>query len=826
MFGSALNRLLTIVPFIDLTQVPRPTRKFSLASIVRKFLLLIASPVIFFGALEGTLRLTKFGHAPQFFIPDDVPGFYRTNPNFTDPFIPSSFGIQPLNFRLRQHKGPNTVRIFVLGESAAQGMPGHEFGFAAQLRAQLRARFPERHIELFNLGITAINSHVIYQVVKQAVYFEPDLFVVYMGNNEVVGPYGPGCFYRSGTPPLWLIRASVWVRSTRTGQLLAAIWSESKSSAYRSQEWNGMESYTDASVRAEDPRLSVVYQNFSLNLQGILSLANNAGIKTVLSTVVSNIKDHSPFASIHRPGWNPEDAKSWKAVYDEAMIAWDLGESKSAIAKFAEAAHLDPEFAEVHFRLGRLEEALGETQFARKQYEDALHWDALRFRPDPHINQIIRQASAQNAGTVLLVDAARVMGSDPDSSSSAPGREVFFDHVHFNWAGNFKMSGLLADGCLRQLFGSDVEPNSMLDSSQSAASVGYTPEAQLEMLGVIKQLTLKPPFTKQFTFSEDEAILQREIEGTTSSIKAPGAALEDMNLLARAYADDKENAFLAERLGEMELNRGDPERALSLFDSAELNQPKSAELSKAKALALVRLQRYDEAESVLLSSLGLDSSNFAAALSNYGKVSSRSVRIIGGALFDLWAESRQFSKGKDFFSKALKLNPKNVNLRLEYANLLYRDGELTEAEREAELIWSDDRGDRFGTTALELLIHIYKSQGRTEAANSLTLQARIAQPQDQYNLQRLITIYEEKSQPADVAECLLDLAAVRPFNAEQHLELARRLADLDRTADMLNELSHAKEIAQVEGNSAVEQTCDDLIAVCRQHFGEERTRQE
>ena len=110
----------------------------------------------------------------------------------------------------------------VLGESAAQGIPVPSFGFAAQLRAQLRARYPGKNIEVINTGIVAINSHVVYQIARELAGFSPDLFVVYLGNNEVVGPYGPGCAYLSEMPPLWVIRLSVFVRSTRTGQLVMA----------------------------------------------------------------------------------------------------------------------------------------------------------------------------------------------------------------------------------------------------------------------------------------------------------------------------------------------------------------------------------------------------------------------------------------------------------------------------------------------------------------------------------------------------------------------------------------------------------------------------
>ena len=183
-------------------------------------LLALAAPLAFALVLEGSLRLSGYGLVTDLFIPDDKPGYLRTNPNFTSAYFPEQFDIYPLNFRIARHKEPGHLRIFVLGESAVKGTPEPGFGFTSLLEAQLRSAYPDKRFEVYNLGIVAINSHVVYQAARQAAALEPDLFVVYMGNNEVVGPYGPGSVNLSNTPPLWMIRASVWLGGTRTGQLM------------------------------------------------------------------------------------------------------------------------------------------------------------------------------------------------------------------------------------------------------------------------------------------------------------------------------------------------------------------------------------------------------------------------------------------------------------------------------------------------------------------------------------------------------------------------------------------------------------------------------
>jgi hypothetical protein len=51
-----------------------------------------------------------------------------------------------------------------------------------------RVRFPGWLVEVINTAMTAINSHVIREIAKDCVRLGADFWVVYAGNNEVVGP--------------------------------------------------------------------------------------------------------------------------------------------------------------------------------------------------------------------------------------------------------------------------------------------------------------------------------------------------------------------------------------------------------------------------------------------------------------------------------------------------------------------------------------------------------------------------------------------------------------------------------------------------------------
>lgn len=783
-----------LAPFLFLMphpESPTPPPSLKLPAWLLRLMLLVGVPLVFFALIEGALRLGGYGTRTEFFIPDDSkPGYYCANPDFTSLFLPAHFGIRPLNFRLKQHKEPGSVRVFVLGESAAQGTPEPGFGFAAQLQAQLSARYAGHKVEVFNLGITAINSHVVYQVARQLPDFEPDLFVVYMGNNEVIGPYGPGSAYLAAMPPLWAIRASVWARSTRTGQLLLRLMPRFGGGA-KNVEWRGMETFAKDTVRGNDPRLAAVYANFEHNLRDILSVATAAGAKTVLSTVVANLKDSSPFVSLHRADLSATDLAAWQTAYDDGLISWQLGEHERAQVQFTKALQLDAEYADTHFMLGRLAEAHGEITAARAFFLEALHWDALRFRPDPKLNEIIRRVARDAGPTIQLVDAARAMGSDPASTEPLCGREFLFEHVHFNWEGNTRLTELLAEACAAAIKPSPSRA-SWLSPGDCAAALGYTDYGRLTMLGTIGELTGKPPFTSQLTYGEYQTRLQNETARLRALVMNPAGLATCAAEVERALQANPDDPALMVRLENIEFDLRHLDRALALVERAMALQPRSAVLITQKANLLQLFNRPNEAEALLLNSTQTDPYYFPA----------------WQVLVGVWGKTAQVTRGKQTLSALLVRMPSNNYVRTAYAALLMRGGEAAAAEQEWRAILLADPSN---TTALEQLVRQYQQAGRSAEAETLMLEAAKYQPRNSANNTRLAQSYAAKGDSANMAFYLRALAESGPADASLLLELSQRLSDLGREREALIYARRGKTAAEAEGNETFQRAAADLL---------------
>ncbi len=117
------------------------------------------------------------------------------------------------------NKPADTCRIFVFGESAAMGDPDPSFGAWRYLQVLLHERFPGTDCEVICVAMTAINSHVVLPIARECARRDGDLWIIYMGNNEMVGPFGAGTVFGSRAPGT-LCSAEIAAKATMTGQLL------------------------------------------------------------------------------------------------------------------------------------------------------------------------------------------------------------------------------------------------------------------------------------------------------------------------------------------------------------------------------------------------------------------------------------------------------------------------------------------------------------------------------------------------------------------------------------------------------------------------------
>jgi hypothetical protein len=104
----------------------------------------IAVPVVLVVAAEAILRFFSYGHQSEFTVPCIVQdrSAFCDNDRFTWQFFPPGAFRLPPAFAIPAEKPPGTFRIFVVGESAAQGDPEPSYAFARYLEVMRRHQLP------------------------------------------------------------------------------------------------------------------------------------------------------------------------------------------------------------------------------------------------------------------------------------------------------------------------------------------------------------------------------------------------------------------------------------------------------------------------------------------------------------------------------------------------------------------------------------------------------------------------------------------------------------------------------------------------------------
>ena len=416
-----------------------------------RLLAVVGIPAVFVALIELGLRFAGVGYPVSFFLEETTEGkrYMVQNSRFGWLFFPKSLARSPTPTRFIAQKPEGTIRIFVFGESAALGDPRPAYGFARYLEVLLQERFPGAKFEVIPAAMTAINSHALVRIAHESAALQGDFWVVYMGNNEMAGPFGANTVFGAQAPDGGLVRAILAVKSTRIGQVLTSM-GERLRKQEESAAWEGLKMFLDHPLPPGDPRRAAVYKNFRRNLQEIAGLGVTSGAKVIVSSVACNLKDCAPFVSTHSKTLPSSELDRWNGEYSAALTNARAGNLEAAYASWTNLARADSGYAELQFQLGSYYYENRRTNEALTALVAARDLDALPFRADGSLNAIVEEvaASMKDRG-VEFVDAqaslARRLGG------RIAGQELFYEHVHFNPAGNYLLAGRFAEVVARQL---------------------------------------------------------------------------------------------------------------------------------------------------------------------------------------------------------------------------------------------------------------------------------------------------------------------------------------------------------------------------------------
>ncbi|MDX1699971.1 MAG: hypothetical protein R3250_05095 [Melioribacteraceae bacterium] len=358
------------------------------------YLILILIPILFFVILELALRLFNYGVDTSTWI-KITDTHYALNPKVASKYFSTVKNVpESIQDVFAIDKNENSYRIFILGGSSAAGFPYMPLGaFSRYIRQRLEHNYPNKEIEVVNLGLSAVNSYTILDLLPDVLDEQPDLILIYAGHNEYYGALGVGSMESLGRSRA-LVNFAIKLNNYKTTQLLrdflkyiGKVISGDQPSA-KGTLMARMAKNQSIELNSEIYRLGL--SQFRENMLDVIKLINEKRVPLIISTLVSNLRDQAPFI----PGNEKENAK----------IVFDKGTNEYSNSNYEEADSL--------FRLAK-------------------DLDQLRFRAPSDINLLIEQ----------MCDSLNIpiVQSDSILSSSSPngiiGDNLMSDHLHLNLAG-------------------------------------------------------------------------------------------------------------------------------------------------------------------------------------------------------------------------------------------------------------------------------------------------------------------------------------------------------------------------------------------------------
>jgi len=627
-------------------------------------------PAMVLAVLEISLRILGYGYPTGALSRTELNGqaAWCNNYRFGWRFWPRSIAREAEPFIFHEDKPAQTFRIFILGGSAALGTPEPSYSFSRILEVMLEERYRRVDFEVINTAITATNSHVVLPIARDCASHDPDLFIVYLGNNEVIGPYGAGTVFAPLSDRMAFIRLDKAIQTTRLGQLFKTALNRRHSDRTIPEKWAGSRMFMENLVRKDDANLQIVYRHFKRNLEDIVKTARKARAGIILCSVASNLRDSAPFASLHRPDLAGDEKERWDRLYAEGAAHESAGEHDQALRSFQAAAEIDSAYADLHFRMARAYEQLELFEKARREYILARELDALRLRADNRINEVIRSvAEAFGADGVRFVDSVKAL--EQHSRHNIPGEELFYEHVHLTFKGNYTLTEAVlrqVEAVLPEWITSDKTARPLPGQEICEERLAYTRwDEYVITRKILDEFTENAPFSGRLYNRALAARIRRKLDDLEKSLDDQTLEAVDRQYL-QAIQKRPSDWWLRWKYARF-LTDGlkDPAGAAEQYRIASELVPGSYSVHAACALAFLRAGKHDRAIAACLKALDLNPTCVDAH------------HILGIS----YAEKGQTDKALKHFSREIRIRPDRTQGYNRIGVILDKQGKPDKAEK-------------------------------------------------------------------------------------------------------------------------------------------------
>jgi len=372
------------------------------------------------------------------------------------------------SFRARKPTGG--VRIFTLGGSSSYGFPwSAPVAFTAILGDVLAAAHPDRPIEAVNASGVSYAMHRLNIVADELFRYEPDIFVIYSGHNEFIEPEFFNALKRRGSARnrFEYVLANTHVYSG----MQALLGNVAETPRPNDLVFDETVRRRDSVTYSPQSKQAVV-EEYRWRLQRLVRRAHERGIRVVMCTVPSNLRDWRPDKSVVDSTLEETGRQRWDACFRAGKDGLASRDYEAALEDFGRALELSPDHALTFYLMAQSYEGLGQWSEARRLYRRARDEDASPSRALSAVNTAIRDVAREEGA--LLVDIDELFTAQ--SPYGLVGFNLIEDYVHPTLEGHVEISwhlwaalersGWIGDAVAarRQQFDAVVEQRGIPDS--------------------------------------------------------------------------------------------------------------------------------------------------------------------------------------------------------------------------------------------------------------------------------------------------------------------------------------------------------------------------
>jgi len=526
-------------------------------------------------------------------------GTARTKQVFLDAMRASTFAVP---------KPAGTFRIFCLGGSTTLGYPyPPAVAWPASLERRLSQLFPERRVEIVNVGGTSYGSARTLAVLRGVLKYQPDLLVVATGDAEFVEDSFRAAVARPIPAVTWLhglyLSRAFKRILPRQKALVPVIDAEDRTAA----GFLFAPAVAGTVYRVDAARRSVVMRTLANNLVTMTELADQADLPLMLVTLPANVASWPPDPDPSLPE-DPLLRRRWQqhvAIAERLVAADNAG---SALAEYASAMGLWGGNANVYYDYGQLLLAEGRSDEARTMLWQALDLDPTPVRATSVVNQTIRTLAVQKS--TLLADPERTFAKL--SPQGLTGEGLILDYAHPTPRGHTVIARVIQQSLetLSQDWRVDDERARVVYQAELSRLVAVEPVANADL-----SFTLGQVFERKGLFEQAIGMYQRAIE---NGYKGPFAAYNLARIKARQGHSEEALASLLELvaanpswsepfmlIGYLYEQRDLPDEAIEWYQRALVTGERELQLFGTLARLLFEQGRPEQSRAVLDRGLGL-----------------------------------------------------------------------------------------------------------------------------------------------------------------------------------------------------------------------------